>query len=368
MNGVPDKTQLKKLLSDTLEGHRMTVDEATSLLKLTDRRIFDVCSAADELRERKAGDTVTYVRNQNVHVTNICKNLCGFCAFGKPKSSPDAYLRSEAQIREGIRLAKERNVTEICLLSGVNPDFDAERYARIIGLVHEEFPGVDIHTMSPDEISHSATKSGISTKEVIEMMIDAGLGTLQGTGAEILVDSVRDVMCPTKVKTAEWSRIIREAHSLGLKSTSTIMYGSIESERDRAEHLNVLRGIQDETHGFTELVPLPYLHVNTKLYEKGLAPAGATGRADLLFCAVSRLFLDNFDNIQVSWGKLGKKFTQMMLLSGANDLGGTMFTDEVSQDAGGNEADYLSPSEMERLSVDIGRKFRQRTTDYRILK
>ncbi|MBQ4414481.1 MAG: 5-amino-6-(D-ribitylamino)uracil--L-tyrosine 4-hydroxyphenyl transferase CofH, partial [Methanomicrobium sp.] len=339
-----------------------------SLLKLTDRRIFDVCSAADELRERKAGDTVTYVRNQNVHVTNICKNLCGFCAFGKPKSSPDAYLRSEAQIREGIRLAKERNVTEICLLSGVNPDFDAERYAHIIGWVHEEFPGVDIHTMSPDEISHSATRSGISTKEVIEMMIDAGLGTLQGTGAEILVDSVRDVMCPTKVKTAEWSRIIREAHSLGLKSTSTIMYGSIESERDRAEHLNVLRGIQDETHGFTELVPLPYLHVNTKLYEKGLAPAGATGRADLLLCAVSRLFLDNFDNIQVSWGKLGKKFTQMLLLSGANDLGGTMFTDEVTQDAGGNEAYYLSPSEMERLSVDIGRKFRQRTTDYRILK
>ncbi|MBP2133499.1 FO synthase subunit 2 [Methanomicrobium sp. W14] len=360
-------SDLKDLLDDTLEGHRMTVPEAEELMKINDRRMWDVIKAADIMREKKAGDVVTYVRNQNIHVTNICKNLCRFCAFGRPKSAEDAYLCDEETIREGVRLAKERKVTEICLLSGVHPDFTVETYENLLKMITEEYPGVDIHTMSPDEISHAAKMSGLTTKEVIERMIDAGLGTLQGTGAEMLVDRVRKVICPAKVSTAEWSRIIKEAHSMGLKSTSTIMYGSVDNERDRAEHLNVLRDIQDETNGFTELVTLPYLHQNTRLYEKGLAPAGATGKEDMLFFAVSRLFLDNFDNLQIAWGKVGFKFTQLGLLAGGNDYGGTMFTDEVSIDAGGKGSDYFDPKEMQRIAGSIGRTLRQRTTRYELI-
>lgn len=362
-----NKGELRTLLSDVLEGHRMTEAEAVSLMKIRDRNIFRVAETADELRERKVGNIVTYVRNHNLHVTNICKNLCGFCGFGRPKNAEDAYLHGEEEIRRKALLAKERGVTEICLLSGVHPDFNAERYAEIISWVHEAAPDVDIHTMSPDEISFSAKKSGISTREVIEMMRDAGLGTLQGTAAEILVDSVRKTICPAKVSTGEWVRIIKEAHSLGIKSTATIMHGSVESEENRVEHLRVLRDIQDETGGFTELVPLPYLYMNTPLYDRGIAPPGATGRADLLLFAVSRLFLDNFDNIQISWGKVGRKFTQIGLLSGGNDFGGTMFSDEVSTEAGGEGSDYLDPAEMKRITEDLDRILRQRSTIYEIL-
>lgn len=359
--------EIRTLLDDVLEGHRMTEEEAASLMKIRDRNIFAVAGAADELRERKVGDVVTYVRNQNLHITNICKNLCGFCGFGRPKRAEDAYLHSEEEIKERARLAKEREVTEVCLLSGVHPDFDTARYVELLSWVHEVLPDADIHTMSPDEVAYAAKKSGISTREVLSMMRDAGLGTLQGTAAEILVDDVRKVICPAKVPTEEWIRIIKEAHSMGIRSTATIMYGTVETEADRARHLLRLREIQDETGGFTELVPLPYLYHNTPLYEKGLTPPGATGRNDILLFAVSRLFLDNFDNIQISWGKVGRKFTQMGLLSGGNDFGGTMFSDEVSTDAGGEESDYLDPEEMRRITGDIGRILKRRSTTYEIL-
>ena len=203
--------------------------------------------------------------------------------------------------------------------------------------------------------------------EVLERLKTAGLGSLQGTAAEILVDSVRKVICPRKLGTAEWVRIIKEAHTMGIPSTATIMYGSCETARDRAEHLGILRTIQDETNGFTELVPLTYIHTNTPLYKAGIARAGATGREDLLMIAVSRLFLDNFDNIQVPWGKLGLKMSQVTLLAGGNDLAGTMFSDDVSVNAGATDADYLDPDVMERMVSDIGRTLKERTTLYKLI-
>jgi FO synthase subunit 2 len=226
---------------------------------------------------------------------------------------------------------------------------------------------VDIHTASPDEIAWAAGRSGVSTVEAIRQLRAAGLGTLQGTAAEILVDGIRAVICPNKCDTATWVRIIKEAHGLGIRSTATIMYGSCESEADRARHLAILRDIQDETGGFTELVPLSFLHEKTALYRAGLARPGATGREDILMVAVARLFLDNFDHIQVSWGKVGTKIAQAALLAGADDLGGTMFCDDVSVDAGGEGADYLDPAEMERIAVDLGRRLRQRTTLYEMV-
>ncbi len=360
-------TAVPVLVSDVLAGYRPTERDAEFLLSAQGQDVWRIAAAADEMRERRAGGIVTYVRNQNVHVTNICKNLCGFCGFGRRATDPDAYCYDREQIQEQARLARCRNVTEICLLSGVHPVFTLETYIDILHWISEAAPGVHIHAFSPDEVAHASRKARIPTADVITRLRAAGLGTLQGTAAEILVDPVRQVICPRKVSTADWIRIIREAHAAGLQSTATIMYGSYETARDQAEHLALLREIQDDTHGFSELVTLPYVHTNTPLYRQGLARPGPSGREDLLMIAVSRLFLDNFDNIQVAWGKIGLKMTQLALLAGANDLAGTMFTDDVSGNAGASGSDYLDPADMERIVSEIGRTLRQRTTLYELV-
>jgi len=360
-------TAISALLSDVIAGYRLTEAETASLLKTPGRDVGKIIAAADEMRERRAGDVVTYVRNQNLHVTNICKNRCGFCGFGRKATDPGAYCHDQDAIQAQAKLAYERKVTEICLLSGVHPGFTLDTYVDLIRWVHTAAPGVHVHAFSPDEVAFAATKTHGPTTDVLARLKEEGLGTIQGTAAEILVDSVRDVICPRKVPTADWVRIIREAHHIGLRSTATIMYGSYESPEDQAEHLGLLRAIQDETHGFTELVTLPFVHTNTPLYLQGIARAGPTGREDLLMIAVSRLFLDNFDNIQVAWGKIGLKMAQLALLSGANDLAGTMFTDDVTGDAGASGSDYLDPKDMDRIVSDLGRKLRQRTTLYEMV-
>lgn len=360
-------TIVPALLSDALAGRRLTEKEAGFLLSARGSDVWRITIAADKMRERRTGDTVTYVRNQNLHVTNICKNLCGFCGFGRNESDEGAYCHDRDGIRAQARLAHGRKVTEICLLSGVHPGFTLDSYMDMLHWIHEAAPGVHIHAFSPDEVAFVAAKAGIPTAEVLAWLKAEGLGTIQGTAAEILVDSVRKVICPRKVPTAEWVRIIQEAHRAGLRSTATIMYGSYETARDQAEHLRILRDVQDETHGFTELVTLPFVHPGTPLYRQGIARPGPTGREDLLMIAVSRLFLDNFDNVQVAWGKVGLKMTQLALLSGANDLAGTMFTDDVTGSAGGGGSDYLDPGDMKRIVSDIGRTLRQRTTLYEML-
>ncbi|MEI8331498.1 MAG: 5-amino-6-(D-ribitylamino)uracil--L-tyrosine 4-hydroxyphenyl transferase CofH [Methanomicrobiales archaeon] len=355
------------LLADVLDGHRLNTTEAEYLLNTRGPGVLAILAAADEMRERRVGNTVTYVRNQNLHVTNICKNLCGFCGFGRKVTDEGAYCHDKAGIQAQATRAYERDVTEICLLSGVHPDFTLETFVDLMHWVHEAAPGVHIHAFSPDEVTHAAQRGGLSSPEVLTRLKKEGLGTIQGTAAEILVDSVRLVICPRKVSTADWVRIIKEAHGMGIRSTATIMYGSYETAADQVEHLGILREIQDETHGFTELVTLPFVHMNTPLYLQGIARAGPTGREDLLMTAVSRLFLDNFVNIQVAWGKVGLKMTQLALLSGANDLAGTMFTDDVTGDAGASGSDYLDPKDMGRIVADIGRNLRQRNTLYNLL-
>lgn len=358
--------KLENLLSDTLAGHRLTTEEAAFLFSTSGTDVYDLFKAADELCRRKNGTRVTFVRNQNIHITNICKNLCGFCGFGRPKNSPGAYLFSEEDIKKQIRLAKNRGVTEICFLSGVHPDFTLDTYLQFMRWVHEIHPSVHIHAFSPDEVDFVARKADLPTTEVLKCLIEGGLGTLQGTAAEILVDDVRKTICPGKVKTDVWERIAREAHSLGLRSTATIMYGSTESYLERAEHLNRIRSIQDDTSGFTEMVLLSFIHHKTPLYEKGLVKAGPTGRDDLVTTAVCRLFLDNFDHIQVSWPKLGTKMTQMALLAGSDDLAGTMYLDDVTGEAGGGTEEYLDPAQMEYICRDLGRTLVERTTLYTI--
>ena len=278
---------LRQILGDVLAGHRLTEEEAVGLMRTRDRGVWEIAATADELRERKVGDVVTYVRNQNINVTNLCVNACGFCGFSRKPGDADRFFHDEATVREKARQARERNVTEVCTVSGLHPEFDAQSYVDIYSWIRDEAPGAHIHASNPMEVAYAAKKSGISTREVLIEMQAAGLSTLCGTAAEILVDSVRAVICPDKIDTATWVRVIKEAHSLGIRSTATIMYGHCENEADRVRHLAVLREIQDETGGFTEFVPLSFIHKNTPLYRAGLARPGATGREDLLMFAVS---------------------------------------------------------------------------------
>ena len=221
------------LLSDVLSGHRLTAKEGELLLNARGSDVLAITAAADEMRERRVGDTVTYVRNQNLHVTNICKNLCGFCGFGRKVTDEGAYCHDKAGIQVQAKLAYERNVTEICLLSGVHPGFTLDTFIDLIHWVHEVAPGVHVHAFSPDEVAHAANRGRCSTPEVLIRLKEEGLGTIQGTAAEILVDSVREVICPRKVLTADWVRIIKEAHGIGLRSTATIMYGSYGTAADQ---------------------------------------------------------------------------------------------------------------------------------------
>lgn len=352
------------ILNKISEGGRITADDALCLLKTGGRRIWEIAAAADEARERAVGPAITYVRNQNVNVTNICVNSCGFCGFSRKIGDPDAYRYAKDEVVSKVTEAKERSVTEICTVSGLHPDFNAESYEEIISWIHDTAPGVHIHASNPMEVAYAARQSGISTREVLIRLKQAGLSSLCGTAAEILVDPVRAVICPGKIDTAEWERIIRESHDIGIPSTATIMYGHIESPEDQIAHLSIIRDIQDDTAGFTEFVPLSFIHMNTPLYRQGIARAGATGREDLLLIAVSRLFLDNIPNIQISWVKLGTKLAQLLLCAGGNDLGGTMFEESISKGAGASGTDYLDPKEMGRLASDIGRPLAQRTTLY----
>ena len=355
---------VRTLLDDVKAGHRLSGDEAERLFRVRDRQVWEVASAADEMRERRAGDAITWVLNQNINVTNICVNACGFCGYSKKRGEDGAYFHDKKVIQEKAGLARSRGATEICTVSGLHPDFTAESYTDVYTWIREAAPGIHLHASNPMEVAYAARKSGMSTSDVLKAMKAAGLGSMCGTAAEILVDSVRDRICAQKISTEEWIRVIREAHGLGIPTTATIMYGHCETDADRVEHLSILRQIQDETHGFTEFVPLSFIHMNTPIYRKGLARAGATGREDLLMVAVSRLFLDNFRNIQVSWVKEGIKLAQLGLIAGGNDLGGTMFEESISKGAGAQNTDYLDPKEMQRVAEDLGRTLQRRTTLY----
>ena len=358
------ENHLRTLLDEIKSGRRMSKEEALDLFQVRNRQVWEIAATADEIREQRVGNAVTYVRNQNINVTNLCVNACGFCGFSKKPGDDGIYYHDKSEIQKKASLAKMREVSEICTVSGLHPDFNAQSYCDVYRWIHEVAPGVHLHASNPMEVAYAAKKSHMSTHEVLTDMKTAGLGSMCGTAAEILVDSVRKKICSQKVSTDEWVRIIREAHALGIPTTATIMYGHCESDEDRVQHLAILREIQDETHGFTEFVPLSFIHMNTPLFRSGNARAGATGREDLLMVAIARLFLDNFKNIQVSWVKEGIKMAQLSLIAGANDLGGTMFEESISKGAGAINTDYLDPSEMQRVAEDIGRTLKRRTTLY----
>ncbi|MBW4257459.1 5-amino-6-(D-ribitylamino)uracil--L-tyrosine 4-hydroxyphenyl transferase CofH [Methanobacterium sp. YSL] len=344
---------MEDVYEDSLAGD-ITKEDALKLVKSNHFQLFDT---ADELRKEIVGDEVTFVANRNIDITDHCIIGCTFCSF----RDNIGYEMTTEEILESIKEAVKVNATEICLFGGVMPHMTVEFYSDLFRTIKENFD-IELHSLSPVEVFHAAKASGITTHEALASFKDAGLDTLTGASAEILVDSVRAKLCPNKVSTQEWVDIITEAHNLGIPSTSTIMYGSIETWKDRIDHLFILRDIQRETGGFTELVPMTFLGENNLM---GQESNGASGLDDLKLHALARIILGrDIPNIQASWIKIGTRMAQVALCCGANDLGGTMMEDLISIAAGSSHGEYLSRKEMHQVIEGIGRIPAERNTRY----
>lgn len=348
---------LDKIYNKSLD-NEITKDESLELVKYTNQ--FELFDTADKLRQKIVGDKVTYVVNKAIDITDHCMIGCKFCSFRNHEN----YQMSNEEISESIIQAKSVGATEICLFGGITKDMDINYYCNLIKKIKDEHD-ICLHALSPAEVYQTAKNSDISTYDALTQLKDAGMDTMTGASAEILVDSIRKQICPNKLNTEQWTQIIKEAHELDIPTTSTIMYGSIESWEDRIEHMFLLKEIQEETHGFTEFVPMTFLGENNEL---GKIANGATGIEDLKMHAISRIIFGNvIPNIQVSWVKLGLRMTQVALNCGANDIGGTMIEDKISTAAGGGYGGYLPVNKIRQLIEDIGRIPQERSTKYEML-
>jgi FO synthase len=328
-----------------------------------------VCRAADELRQEVNGDHIAYVVNRNINYTNVCYFRCRFCAFSKGKLAQNlrgpAYDLDLEEIARRTREAWARGATEMCLQGGIHPDYSGDTYLEICRTVKAAAPDIHVHAFSPLEVWQGAHTLKLSLREFLTELKRAGLGSLPGTAAEILDDEVREVICPDKITTAQWLEVMRTAHALGLRSTATIMFGHVDHPRHWARHLLRIRALQALTGGFTEFVPLPFVHMEAPIYLKGGARRGPTWREALLMHAVARLVLHpQITNIQTSWVKMGPRGAQACLRSGANDLGGTLMNESITRAAGAAFGQELPPQAMEQLIAEIGRLPGQRTTLY----
>ncbi|MCC6716637.1 MAG: 5-amino-6-(D-ribitylamino)uracil--L-tyrosine 4-hydroxyphenyl transferase CofH [Acetobacteraceae bacterium] len=361
---------LARLVERAAGGVRLDPPEIVRLFAARDADYRHVTGAADALRRAVSGDVVRYVVNRNINYTNVCTYRCTFCAFSKGRSHE--ALRGPAydlDMGEIVRRAAEawgRGATEVCLQGGIHPDYTGETYLAICRAIKAAVPAMHIHAFSPLEVTQGAATLGVSLSAFLARLKEAGLGTLPGTAAEILDDEVRAIICADKVNTAEWLAVARAAHGLGLRTTSTIMYGHVEAPVSWARHLLVLRDLQTETGGFTEFVPLPFVHMEAPMYLKGQARKGPTLREAVLMHSVGRLVLHpGIPNIQTSWVKMGPHGAALCLEAGANDLGGTLMNESISRAAGTEHGQEFPPERMEALIRGIGRVAQQRTTVYR---
>ena len=344
-------------------------EEIALLFTARGTELYELCAVADELRRAVNGDEVTYVVNRNINYTNQCYFRCRFCAFSKgPKSlnlRGDPYLLDTAEVARRAREAWEKGATEVCMQGGIHAGFTGESYLEYLRAVKEEVPEMHVHAFTPLEVSQGARTLGISNEEFLARLKEAGLGTLPGTAAEILDDEIREIICPDKVNTAEWSKVMRAAHSLGLRSTTTVMFGHVEGPVNWARHLLVLRDIQAETGGFTEFVPLPFVHMAAPLFLQGRSRKGPTFAEALKMHAVGRIALHSYiDNVQVSWVKMGTEGAKLCLEAGCNDLGGTLMNENISRAAGASHGQEILPEELEKMIWEVGRTPRRRTTLY----
>jgi FO synthase len=357
------------VLGRALEDRELRVEDATVLLGAQGADLLALMQAADVARSKDKGELVTYVVCRNMNFTNVCYVGCTYCGFSRHKDDADAYDHPMAKLVEKGRDAVARGATEFCIQGGIHPAKDHTHYHEILTTLKREFPQIHIHAFSPEEIDHGHKASGMALADYLRWLVDAGLGTIPGTAAEILDDAVRQVIEPRKLKTARWVEIVKTAHSIGLRSTATVMYGHVEEPRHVAAHLGLVRDIQKETGGFTEFVPLGFIHEKNRLYQHLGARPGSSAPEDVRVVAVARLFLRPWiPNVQMSWVKMGTKLAQMALLAGANDFGGTLMEESISRESGADHGENLPAEEIRRLIREMGRTPAERSTKYEILR
>ncbi|OKI22617.1 2-phospho-L-lactate guanylyltransferase [Streptomyces sp. CB03911] len=344
---------------------RLTDDQALALLHADGPALDALCRIADDVRRDAVGDTVTYCVTRNINFTNVCYTGCRFCAFAQRRTDADAYTLSLEQVADRAAQAWDVGATEVCMQGGIHPDLPGTAYFDIARAVKARVPGMHVHAFSPMEVVNGATRTGLSVRDWLQQAKEAGLDSIPGTAAEILDDDVRWVLTKGKLPAATWVEVVSTAHELGIRSSSTMMYGHVDTPAHWLGHLRVLAGIQQRTGGFTEFVTLPFIHTNAPVYLAGIARPGPTARDNRVVVAMARLLLHtHIPNIQTSWVKLGAEGAAEMLRSGANDLGGTLMEETISRMAGSAYGSYKSVRDLEAIAEAAGRPHRQRTTTY----
>ncbi len=364
--------QIADTLNRALDEKEISAKEAEPLYDANGLDFHLIGAVADELRKRRVGDKVTYVVNRNINFTNVCIKQCGFCAFSRDFREGEAYFIPTEEIVRRAKEAHDLGATEVCIQAGLPPEMDASLYENICKSIKNEIPDIHIHGFSPEEVLYGASLSEVSIPEYLGRLKEAGVDTLPGTAAEILDQKMRDIISPGRIKVKDWVDVIKTAHKMGINTTSTMMFGHIESARDRVNHISKIREIQKDTGGFTEFVPLNFISSEAPMYKHNLhenIQSGASAKDVLLTHAIARIMLNNYiDNIQMSWVKEGQKMSQLLLMWGANDFGGTLINESISTSAGAQHGQLIKPKEIRRLAKEIGRVPAERSTSYEILR
>jgi FO synthase subunit 2 len=362
----------RRILARALDGAEVSVEDGDVLARATGRDLAALTAAADALRRRQVGDVVTFVVNRNINFTNVCIKHCGFCAFSRDHREEEGYLLPVEEVVRRAREAWDLGATEVCIQAGLPPKLDGRFYIDLTRALHAALPELHLHAFSPEEVLYGTVRSGLPIREYLTELKNAGLGTLPGTSAEILDQEIRDTIARGRITVDQWVEVITTAHALGIRTTSTIMYGHVETPAHQVRHLALLRAIQKDTGGFTEFVPLSLIHGEAPMYAKRLVPGvrpGATGVEVVRMHALARLMLGGvIPNVQSSWVKEGPKLAQLLLDAGANDLGGTLINESISTSAGAAYGQLVGPAEFCRWIRDAGRVPAQRDTLYRVVR
>lgn len=360
---------INTILDKSLAGEEISEAEALKLFYTEGPDLQRVLDTADQVRKTRVGDQVTFVVVRNINFTNICYTGCRFCGFARKEGHHEAELLSFEEIADRAEEAWSRGATEVCIQGGLHPRIAGTHYRDILVAIKDRLPDMHIHAFSPFEIKFGAGKCRMSYEDYLKMLKDHGLGSIPGTAAEILDTEIRDKLTRDKLKSHEWIEIIKTAHKLGIPTTSTMMYGHVDAPENWVAHMGVLREIQKETGGFTEFVPLGFIHHDAPLFLTGGARPGPTRDENLKVHAIARLMLQGLiDNIQVSWVKLGPRIAQYVLKHGANDFGGTLMEETISRNSGAQYGEEITPVEFCKLIREIGRVPAQRNTGYKILE